>query len=718
MFHNWWRRVWPNRPARPSGLSFPNAVLHIEDLESRCLLSTTFLETNLVGDAPGLAKVTDPNLINPWGMALNTGTGFFWLGDNGSGKSTLYDANGQPAPAGSPLVVTIPTSSASPPGTKATPTGTVFNSGSGFVVSKNGASGSAQFLFDTEDGTISGWSPNVDSTHAILAVDHGADTVYKGLALGTNAAGVFLFAANFRSGKIDVFDQKFAPATLSGNFTDSAIPAGFAPFNIKNLGGKLFVTYAKQDAAKHNDVAGVGNGFVDVYDTNGTLLQRLASGGLLNSPWGETIAPAQFGDFSNDVLVGNFRDGRINAFDPTTGASLGQLKDNTGKALTIDGLWALAPGAGTAATNTLYFTAGPNGQQHGLFGKLQVNLGFAVAGNGHVQVYQGTGGTLVSDFMPFGTAYTGGISVALGDVNNDGVKDLVVGTTSGSPQVKVFDGKAVFGGTFDPNNPGASQLASFNAFDPKFNTGVNVAVGDVSGNGFADIVTGASAGNPDVRVFSGKDIANHTFNPTGASQLVQFFAYGLQFNVGANVAVGDLNGDGFADLVTGATAGNPHVKVYTGKAIANHTFNPSNPDASLLTQFFAYGLQFNVGAFVAVGDVNGDGHLDLITGATAGNPHVKVYNGAAIANGSFNGNNPDANLMSTFFAYDLQFNVGAAVAAADFEGTGKFDILTGASVGSPHYRIVKGNATGTKPPTVNGIEGIPKDIQGGIRVGA
>jgi uncharacterized protein (TIGR03118 family) len=718
MLRDWLRSRWWDRSSRPSNPSFSKVVLRLDDLESRCLLAATFLQTNLVADTPGVAKVTDPNLINPWGLALNTGTGFFWAADNRSGVSTLYDANGQIAPPGSPLVVTIPPPNGSPAGTKATPTGTVFNGGTGFVVSKNGVSGAAQFVFATEDGTISGWSPNVDPTHAILAVDNSATSVYKGLALGINPSGTFLFAANFRTGKIDVFDQKFAPATLAGQFTDASIPAGFAPFNIKNLNGKLFVTYAKQDAAKHNDVPGVGNGFVDVYDTNGQLLQRLAAGGMLNSPWGETIAPAQFGQFSNDLLVGNFGDGHINVFDPTSGAALGQLKDDTGKVLTIHGLWALTPGPGAAATTTIYFTAGPNNQQHGLFGKLELNSEFAVGGNGHVLVYQGAAGSLVADFMPFGSAYTGGISVALGDITNNGFKDLVVGTTGGAAHVQVYDGKALFGGTFDPNNPSASQLASFDAFDARFNTGVNVAVGDISGNGFADIVIGASAGNPDVRVFSGQDIANHTFNPTGASLLADWFAYGLQFNVGANVAVGDLNGDGFADVVTGATVGNPHVKVYNGKAIANHTFNQANPDASLITQFFAYSVQFNVGASVAVGDVNGDGHLDLITGASTGNPHVKVYNGAAIANGTFNGNNPDASILTSFFAYDLQFNVGVAVAAADFEGSGQFDILTGASVGSPHYRIVKGNATGTKPPVVNGIEGIPTNIQGGIRVGA
>jgi hypothetical protein len=338
---------------------------------------------------------------------------------------------------------------------------------------------------------------------------------------------------------------------------------------------------------------------------------------------------------------------------------------------------------------------------------------FAVGGNGHVEIRRNADGVIVSDFYPFGMSYTGGLSVAVGDVIKHGFKDLVVAATSGSPSVKVYDGKVIASGTFNPDNPDASVIASFNAFPPSGNVGVNVAVGDIFGDGYMDIVTGASSGNPDVRIFKGKDIATGHFSPTS---VYQWFAYGLQFNVGANVAVGDLNKTGFADVITGANAGNPHVKIYSGKAFAQGTFNHSNPDGSLVAQFFAYGLQFNVGAFVAVGDVNGDGVPDLITGASTGNPHVKVYNGAAFVNGTFNTNNPDASVITSFFAYDLQFNVGVAVAAADFEGTGKFDILTGASVGSPHYRIVKGNATGTKPPAV--LEGIPPDIKGGILVGA
>src|SRR5262249_25271811 len=332
---------------------------------------------------------------------------------------------------------------------------------------------------------------------------------------------------------------------------------------------------------------------------------------------------------------------------------------------------------------------------------------FAVGGNGHVQVRRDADGVIVGDFFPFSIAYTGGGSVAVGGRDKDGSKDLVVCSTTGSPHVEVFDGKAISNGTFDPDHADKSFLASYNAFDPKFNTGACVAVGDVLGDGYGEVVVAATRGNPEVRVFSGKDIANHVFNPTGSSMLDAFFAYGLNFNIGANVAVGDVNKDGFADIVTGANAGNPHVKVYSGKAIANKTFNPFKPDDSLVISFFPYALNFNVGAYMTVGDVNGDGYADLITGASIGNPHVKVYDGKAIAQGTFDSNKPDTKKLNEFFAYDLQFNVGAAVAAADFDGDGKFDILTGATTGNPNYRVVKGNATGTKPPALNGIDGIP-----------
>jgi hypothetical protein len=305
--------------------------------------------------------------------------------------------------------------------------------------------------------------------------------------------------------------------------------------------------------------------------------------------------------------------------------------------------------------------------------------------------------------------------VAVGDVNGDGVDDVVTGAVVGNPDVRVFDGAAFLNGTFDPNNPNNSLLAQWFPYALQFNVGANVAVGHIDGTMFGDIVTGATVGNPDVRVYRGQDIANHTFDPTGPSLIAQWFPYELQFNVGANVAVGDVNGDGFSDVVTGATVGNPDVRVYNGQDIANGTFDPTG--GSLLAQFFPYELQFNVGAFVAVGDTTGSGFGDVITGASVGNPDVRVYSGQAIANGTFDNANPDASLRNQFFAYDLNFDIGAAVAASAELGTdGTAHILTGASAGAPHFRVVAGNATGTLPPA--SFEGIPSDLQGGIYVGA
>ena len=344
---------------------------------------------------------------------------------------------------------------------------------------------------------------------------------------------------------------------------------------------------------------------------------------------------------------------------------------------------------------------------------------FAVGGApGTVQLFSDRDGSAVAQFRPFGS-YAGPVNVALGDILGNGFKDLIVAPSSGNPQVKVYDGKAIIQGTFNQNNPDASLLTSFFAYGINFNIGANVAVGDINGDGFPDLITGASAGNPQVKVYNGKAIANGTFNPANpdASLLTSFFAYGLNFNIGVNVGAGDVNGDGFADLVTGATAGNPHVKVYNGKAIANGTFDPGNPDTSLLAQWFAFGLQFNIGAFVTVGDANGDGFGDVIVGAASGNPQVKVYDGKAIANGSFDPANSDASLLASFYAYNLNLNIGAAVSAADLEGTSQADILTGATT-SPRFRVVRALSSGILPPVVNGIDGVAGNITGGISVGA
>jgi hypothetical protein len=407
-----------------------------------------------------------------------------------------------------------------------------------------------------------------------------------------------------------------------------------------------------------------------------------------------------------------------NPIDP----KLGPLQDNSGPTPTqalLSGSPALDAGDNAASPGPTDQRGLPrifNGTIDIGAYEAQASLGkplFALGGApGRVQVHRVTDDAIVADFAPYGAAYTGPVNVAVGDVNGDGIDDLITAAAVGNPDVRVYDGKAFANGTFNPDNPNTSMIAQWFPYGLNFNVGATVAVGDIEHNGFADIVTGADVGNPDVRVYRGRDIAQGTFNPTGASLLAQWFPYGLNFNVGANVAAGDVNGDGFADVVTGATAGNPDVRVYNGKDIAMGTFNPTG--SSLLAQFFPYALQFNVGAFVAVGDTTKSGFGDVITGASVGNPDVRVYSGQDIARGTFDPTG--ASQRDQFFAYGLNFNIGAAVASADFEGTGKFDILTGASAGSPNYRVVKGDATGTQPPAL--FEGFAQDIEGGIAVGA
>ncbi len=340
-----------------------------------------YQQVNLVSDLPGLAQFQDPNLVNPWGL-VHSPTSPWWISDNGMGVSTLYNGNGQAFPLGNPLVVTIPPPTGGTP--PATPTGNVFNSinstnPAAFVISANGKSAPSLFIFATEDGTISGWNRSVDPTNAILAVDRsnvGAGAVYKGLAMSATEDGAFLYATNFRFGTVEMFDTKF---NLVRSFTDQALAEDcpfqgqcFAPFGIRNIQNKLYVTFALQDPAKHDDMKGPGNGFVDVFNIQGHLLRRFASQGTLNSPWGLALAPRNFGPLSRELLVGNFGDGRINAFDPQTGAFLGQLSDQNGNPIAIDGLWGLSFGNGAqaGAENELFFTAGLNDEADGLFGKI------------------------------------------------------------------------------------------------------------------------------------------------------------------------------------------------------------------------------------------------------------------------------------------------------------------------------------------------------------
>jgi uncharacterized protein (TIGR03118 family) len=343
------------------------------------IASRSYVQTNLVSDIPGLATHTDPNLKNPWGTSVGPGTPI-WVSDNHAGVATLYDGAGNPQPR----VVAIPAPPSAGPGAVGAPDGQAFNTldpnSTDFVISKNGKSGPAFFVFATEDGTIAGWNPNVDPTHAVIAVDRSTATDsagdvganYKGLALVSTPQGKFIYATSFRFGRVDVFDNHF---NLVNSFTDPTVPAGFAPFGIHNINGKLYLTFAKQGPGKADDDAGPGNGFVDVFSPNGDLLQRLVSQGKLDSPWAVTLAPSTFGAFGGDILVGNFGNGRIHAYNQTTGAFEGTLSDTNGGPIVIDGLWGLrfsptSPGAGP---NTLFFTAGTNHEADGLFGTLAPN---------------------------------------------------------------------------------------------------------------------------------------------------------------------------------------------------------------------------------------------------------------------------------------------------------------------------------------------------------
>jgi uncharacterized protein (TIGR03118 family) len=322
-----------------------------------------YRQVNIVSDVPGLAQNTDPNLRNSWGMAFFPDSPF-WVSDNDTGVSTLYQGpRGTPVP----LVVTIPPAPSQPFGPVGSPTGVVANATTSFVVSENGASGAAAFLFATLDGTISGWNPGVDLTHAVIAVDNSASSAqYTGLALASTSSGHFLYAADAVNNHIDMFDGKF---NLVKSFADPEVPASVPVYGIHLIRGKLYVTFSSNALFQ--------GGFVDVFDTDGNLLQRLTSNGPagpLEGPWGVAIAPANFGKFSHDILVGNVDDGKISAFDPQTGRFLGQIEDAHGNVIANPGLWSLAFGSGdvkaNGAANQLFFTAGINNYADGLLGAI------------------------------------------------------------------------------------------------------------------------------------------------------------------------------------------------------------------------------------------------------------------------------------------------------------------------------------------------------------
>jgi uncharacterized protein (TIGR03118 family) len=347
-----------------------------------------YLQTNLVSNQASLAPTVDASLVNAWGLSRSS-KGPWWVADNGTGMSTLYNGTG----AKQGLVVTIPSGDpgVSPTGT---PTGTVFNGDStAFLLAPGKA---AAFLFVTEDGTISGWNPGVNLGMSVIMVNHKSASVYKGVTIATvetsSGPQEYLYAADFRQGQVEVFDSTFKPVQFRGDrddddwgdndhdrdhdrgnsFDDPRLPKGYAPFNVQNIGGNIYVSFAKQDSAKHDEVQGAGMGFVDVFSPRGRLLGRLQPGPWFNAPWGMALASSDFGAFSHDVLIGQFGSGEILAFDPVTGKFKGKLMGTNNLPVHIDGLWAIAFGndANAGPATTLFFAAGPDDETNGLFGTL------------------------------------------------------------------------------------------------------------------------------------------------------------------------------------------------------------------------------------------------------------------------------------------------------------------------------------------------------------
>jgi uncharacterized protein (TIGR03118 family) len=327
----------------------------------------TYRQHNLVSDIPGVARLTDPHLVDPWGAA-EPPNGPLWVADAVTGVATVYrgDLKGSPlAPAS--LVVKVPGPGPGP----SLPTGQVFNGGTGFIVSSGSHNGPARFIFDTINGQISGWNPAVGAASGTSTTAEVAASVPGAAYTGLAIAGDELYAADFATGHVDVFNSGFKQVVTAGAFTDPRVPQGYSAYNTASIDGDIYVTYAKVNPRNHQEATGPGLGYVDVYSRQGTLLRRLIKNGALNAPWGITIAPAHFGAFSNDLLVGNFGDGAINAYNPRTGAFLGPLKNADGNPIAIDRLWALIPGDSAAGTkNTVFFTAGIGGENHGLLGAI------------------------------------------------------------------------------------------------------------------------------------------------------------------------------------------------------------------------------------------------------------------------------------------------------------------------------------------------------------
>ncbi|MDB5932895.1 MAG: hypothetical protein JWQ01_239 [Massilia sp.] len=330
------------------------------------VVASKYLATSLVSDIATTATHADDNIVNPWGLAFHP-TGYAWVANNGTSTASLFDGNG----VAQNLVVSIP------PGGEgdANPTGIVYNPTQDFQVTQNSVTGASQFIFAGEAGTIAGWSQAVNATEAVTVYDIGANgPVYKGLAIGRAAGANYLYAADFQGNKIDVFDHNFVRVDLVGDFRDPGLPAGYAPFGIQVVGDRVYVAYAQRAATAPDEVRGAGLGVVSVFSTSGAFIRQLTQGGALNAPWGMAVAPVNFGSLSNHLLVANFGDGKINAYNTSNGRFEGTLSRADGTPVVIDGLWGIAFGNGSFSQplNTLFFTAGPSNETHGLFGRIDL----------------------------------------------------------------------------------------------------------------------------------------------------------------------------------------------------------------------------------------------------------------------------------------------------------------------------------------------------------
>lgn len=339
-------------------------------------VSLLFERTDLVADRSGLSEFDDPNLVNPIGLQLSPSSSF-WAANNGSATATFYERNGLPLPAGAPLAVQMPVPASAPADARAHVTGIAYNRGSGLSITSEGRTDSARFLFVTEEGTILGYNSDVERERALIAVDNSANgAVYRGLTIASFRSGPRLYVTNFSNGSVDVFDASFAPAggLDAAAFEDQELPPGYAPFGIQRIDDVIYVSYAERDADGRNAVTGPGKGRVNVFDLDGEFLLRVSTGAELDAPWGMTRLPWGFPYFGSALLVGNHGDGRINAFDPWGGGSLGPLYASVDEPVAIDGLWDLGLSVGPDGYGALYFSAGPNGGVNGAFGRLQAVL--------------------------------------------------------------------------------------------------------------------------------------------------------------------------------------------------------------------------------------------------------------------------------------------------------------------------------------------------------